>query len=115
MISEIFNHDYPNTRRRVAFADPRIGWADYFILHVCQVQSTRDEMKKIIDGWYDEYEATGKEGPVWQELVNIDPAVKRGDVIPESRYQSVRKLYRMAGRNKEFFVAQAKHKKVRFM
>ena len=70
-------------------------------------------MKKIIDDWYDVYDATGKDGLPWQEIVNIDPAVKRGDVQPDSRYQTVRRLYRMVGHNKEFFVQQVKHRHVR--
>eukprot|EP00117_Sycon_ciliatum_P023063 scpid102078/ scgid4284/ Phytanoyl-CoA dioxygenase, peroxisomal; Phytanic acid oxidase; Phytanoyl-CoA alpha-hydroxylase len=69
-------------------------------------------MKRIIDKWYDNFEQTGEEGSAWEEIVNRDPAVKRGELTPDSRYRAVRRLYRMAARKEEFFVRQAKHEKL---
>eukprot|EP00117_Sycon_ciliatum_P017392 scpid95453/ scgid5066/ Phytanoyl-CoA dioxygenase domain-containing protein 1 len=76
-----------------------------------EVAETREEMRRMIDDWYDAFELNGKEGPAWKEVVQRDPAVQRGDLIPESRYRAVRKLYRMTTTS-SFFERQARHEKL---
>ncbi|MXX03402.1 MAG: phytanoyl-CoA dioxygenase family protein [Gemmatimonadetes bacterium] len=83
--------------RKAAFSRDGYFIAEAF-LTPDEVESIRREITAIVDRYPD----------VPEELVQIEPAVRRGAVTPESRELGVRKLFRMT-RHSELFHALALH------
>ena len=50
-----------------------------------EVADVRQNLLKIIDNWYDEFERTGFEAEDWESVVNRDPAVKSGELVTDDR------------------------------
>ena len=76
-----------------------------------EVEAIKNEMSRVIDEWYVEFDKTGEEGADWEEVVNRDPLVRQGKLKPLDRLHSVRRLFRISV-NLHFFKQIASHPKV---
>jgi len=67
-----------------------------------EVEQSKVEISSIVQEWYAEFQKSGEDGKDWEVIANRLPAWKEGRIQPENPELGIRRLYRMALRNKLF-------------